>query len=175
MDLGIAGKKAIICAASKGLGKAVQRRWRARGSTSRYAHEQKKRSTKPPKKFAPLGGGSVTAITCDITTDDGRDAVLAACSAPDILVNNAGGPPPGDFRDWERDDWIKPSMPHAHTDIPDQSHVDGMIDRKFGRVVNITSSAVKAPIDILGLSNGARAGLTRIRCWHRTQGQCVTT
>ena len=87
--------------------------------------------------------------------------VLEACNEPDILVNNAGGPPPGDFRNWERDDWIKAVDGNMLTPIfMIKATLDGMVDRKFGRIINITSSAVKAPIDILGLSNGARAGLT---------------
>jgi 3-oxoacyl-[acyl-carrier protein] reductase len=103
----------------------------------------------------------VTAVACDITTEDGRAKVLKACPAPDILVNNAGGPPPGDFRDWDRDVWIKALDANMLTPIfLIKAVVDGMIARKFGRIVNITSSSVKAPIEILGLSNGARAGLT---------------
>ena len=113
------------------------------------------------KELRAIGGGNVTAVACDVTTEEGRAAILSACPSPDILVNNAGGPPPGDFRDWERDDWIKAVDANMLTPIfLIKATVDGMIDRKFGRIVNITSSAVKAPIEILGLSNGARAGLT---------------
>ena len=87
--------------------------------------------------------------------------MLAACPEPDIIVNNAGGPPPGDFRDWNRDDWIKAIDANMLTPIEFiKASVDGMMKRGFGRIVNITSSSVKAPIDILGLSNGARSGLT---------------
>ena len=100
-------------------------------------------------------------VACDITTPEGRAKALAACPAPDILVNNAGGPPPGDFRDWDRDAWIRALDANMLTPIElIRATVDGMIARRFGRIVNITSSAVKAPIDILGLSNGARSGLT---------------
>jgi 3-oxoacyl-[acyl-carrier protein] reductase len=103
----------------------------------------------------------VTVVAGDITTEAGRAAALAACPAPDILVNNAGGPPRGDFREWNRDDWMKAVDGNMITPIlMIKAVVDGMIARKFGRVVNITSSTVKAPIEILGLSNGARAGLT---------------
>ena len=106
-------------------------------------------------------GVTVTTVCADITTADGRAAALAACPDPDILVNNAGGPPPGNFRDWERDDWIAAVDANMLTPIAlIKAVVDGMLARRFGRIVNITSSAVKAPIDILGLSNGARAGLT---------------
>jgi len=106
-------------------------------------------------------GVNVTPVAVDVTTDEGRAALLAACPEPDILINNAGGPPPGDFRDWDRDDWIKAVDGNMLTGIfLIKATVDGMMERKFGRIVNITSSAVKAPIAILGLSNGARAGLT---------------
>ena len=97
----------------------------------------------------------------DITTPEGRAAALAACPQVDILVNNAGGPPPGDFRDWDREAWIKALDANMLTPIElIKATVDPMMQRGFGRVVNITSGAVKAPIDILGLSNGARSGLT---------------
>jgi 3-oxoacyl-[acyl-carrier protein] reductase len=103
----------------------------------------------------------VIAVVGDITTPEGRAAALAACPQVDILVNNAGGPPPGDFRDWNRDDWIKALDANMLTPIElIKTVIDGMTERGFGRIVNITSGAVKAPIDILGLSNGARSGLT---------------
>jgi 3-oxoacyl-[acyl-carrier protein] reductase len=104
---------------------------------------------------------TVTEIVGDITTPAGREAVLKACPEPDILINNAGGPPPGDFRDWSRDDWIAALDANMLTPIElMKATVDGMIARRFGRIINITSSSVKAPIDMLGLSNGARSGLT---------------
>ncbi|MGC1817542.1 MAG: SDR family oxidoreductase, partial [Casimicrobiaceae bacterium] len=100
-------------------------------------------------------------VACDITTGEGRAAALAACPAPDILVNNAGGPPPGDFHDWDRDAWIRALDANMLTPIElIKATIDTMVARSFGRIVNITSSAVKAPIDTLGLSNGARSGLT---------------
>jgi len=103
----------------------------------------------------------VTEVVGDITTPAGREAALKACPDADILINNAGGPPPGDFRDWTRDDWIKALDANMLTPIElIKATVDGMMARKWGRIVNITSAAVKAPIDTLGLSNGARAGLT---------------
>ena len=108
-----------------------------------------------------MTGRPVHHVACDITTPEGRAAALAACPDPDILVNNAGGPPPGDFRDWDRDAWMKAIDANMLTPIElIKATVDGMIARKFGRIVNITSAAVKAPIDVLGLSNGARSGLT---------------
>jgi 3-oxoacyl-[acyl-carrier protein] reductase len=104
---------------------------------------------------------AVTTVAADITTAEGRAAALAACPRPDILVNNAGGPPPGDFRDWTREDWIKAVDANMLTPIEMiKATVDGMIARRFGRIVNITSNSVKAPIEELGLSNAARSGLT---------------
>src|SRR5262249_41976834 len=106
-------------------------------------------------------GVTVTAVAADIATDDGRAAVLAACPDPDILVNNAGGPPPGDFPNWSREDWLAAIDANMLRPIAlIKATVDGMIARRFGRIINITSSAVKAPIERLGLSNGARTGLT---------------
>jgi 3-oxoacyl-[acyl-carrier protein] reductase len=100
-------------------------------------------------------------VAGDITTAEGRAAALAACPQVDILVNNAGGPPPGDFRQWDREAWIKAIDANMLTPIElIKATVDKMAERGFGRVVNITSGAVKAPIDVLGLSNGARTGLT---------------
>jgi 3-oxoacyl-[acyl-carrier protein] reductase len=100
-------------------------------------------------------------VAADIATESGRAAALAACPDPDILVNNAGGPPPGDFRSWSREDWIAALDANMLTPILlMRAVVDGMMARRFGRIVNITSSAVKMPIPNLGLSNGARAGLT---------------
>src|SRR5450830_1468030 len=111
------------------------------------------------RKASP--GVTVTEVVGDITTPAGREAALKACPDPDILVNNAGGPPPGDFRNWTRDDWIKALDANMLTPIElIKATVDGMMARGFGRIINITSAAVKAPIDILGLSNGARSGLT---------------
>ena len=106
-------------------------------------------------------GAKVTPVAGDITTERGRAAALAACPEPDILVNNAGGPPPGDFRNWGRDDWIRALDANMLTPIfLIKAVVDGMCARKFGRIVNITSGSVKSPIPELGMSNGARAGLT---------------
>jgi 3-oxoacyl-[acyl-carrier protein] reductase len=106
-------------------------------------------------------GVSVTAVAADITTPEGRTAVLAACPEPDILVNNAGGPPIGDFRDWDEATWQRAVNDNMITPIMlIRAVVDGMIERRFGRIVNITSRSVKSPLPHLGLSNGARAGLT---------------
>lgn len=161
MDLGINGKTAIVCAASKGLGRACAESLAREGVDVTICARTVETLEATADQIRALGGGAVTAIACDITTEEGRAAVLEACPNPDILVNNAGGPPPGDFRDWQRDDWIKAVDANMLTPIfLIKAVVDGMIGREFGRIVNITSSAVKAPIEILGLSNGARAGLT---------------
>jgi len=161
MDLGLAGKEAIVCAASKGLGKACATSLAREGANVTICARTPETLEATAEEIRALKGGSVTAIACDITTEEGRELVLKACPEPDILINNAGGPPPGDFRDWDRDDWIKAVDANMLTPIfLIKATVDGMMERKFGRIVNITSSAVKAPIDILGLSNGARAGLT---------------
>jgi len=161
MDFGIRGKSALVCASSKGLGKGcalalaaegVNLTLIARGTDALNATAEEIRRTFSVK---------VAAIAADITTPEGRAAALAACPQPDILVNNAGGPPPGDFREWDRAIWVKALDANMLTPIElIKATVDGMMARKFGRIVNITSSAVKAPIDILGLSNGARSGLT---------------
>jgi 3-oxoacyl-[acyl-carrier protein] reductase len=161
MDFGIAGKKALVCAASKGLGKgcamALAREGVAVVITARGAEALEATAA----EIRAATGVAVTAVACDITTPEGRAAALAACPSPDILVNNAGGPPPGDFRDWDRAQWIKALDANMLTPIElIKATVDDMIARRFGRIVNITSGAVKAPIDFLGLSNGARAGLT---------------
>ena len=162
MDLGIKGRRAIVCASSKGLGRACAMALANEGVhvtvTARGA-EALKKTADEIRKAHP--GVTVTEIAGDITTPAGREAVLKACPDPDILVNNAGGPPPGDFRNWTRDDWIKAIDANMLTPIElIRATVDGMMARKFGRIVNITSAAVKSPIEVLGLSNGARAGLT---------------
>ena len=161
MDLGLAGKKAIVCAASKGLGKGCASSLANNGVDVTICARTTETLEAAAEEIRALGGGAVTTVACDITTEEGRAAVLDVCPSPDILVNNAGGPPPGDFRDWNREVWIAAVDANMLTPIfLIKATVDGMIERKFGRVVNITSSSVKAPIEVLGLSNGARAGLT---------------
>lgn len=160
MDLGIKGRTAIVCAASKGLGRACATSLAREGvdlTICARGSEALEQTAEELRKF----GVKVTTVAGDITTPEGRASVLAACPKPDILVNNAGGPPPGDFRNWSREDWIKALDSNMLTPIElIKATVDHMIERKFGRVVNITSSAVKAPLQVLGLSNGARSGLT---------------
>jgi 3-oxoacyl-[acyl-carrier protein] reductase len=161
MDLGINGKKAIVCAASKGLGKACAMSLAREGVELVITARTEETLEATAAEIRAATGAKVTAVAGDITTEAGRAAALAACPEPDILVNNAGGPPRGDFRDWTRDDWIKAVDGNMLTPIfLIKAVVDGMIARKFGRIVNITSASVKSPIPELGMSNGARAGLT---------------
>jgi len=161
MDLGIRGRTALVCAASKGLGKGcavslaregVNLVITARGREALEATAEDLRKSFQVK---------ISTVAGDITTAEGREAALEACPSPDILVNNAGGPLPGDFRDWDRETWVKALDANMLAPILlIRAVVDGMIARKFGRIVNITSGAVKSPIPELGLSNGARTGLT---------------
>jgi len=161
MDLGLQGKTALVCASSKGLGRACAMSLAREGVAVTIVARTSGPLEATAEEIRAASGAEVNTVAVDITTDAGRGAALGACPNPDILINNAGGPPTGDFRDWTRDDWIKALDANMLTAIElIKATVDGMIERRFGRIVNITSSAVKAPIDILGLSNGARAGLT---------------
>ena len=161
MDLGIRGRQALVCGASKGLGRGCAEALAAEGVHVTLVARTADILDAAAADIRRQSGVTVTAVACDITTAEGRVKALAACPHPDILVNNAGGPPPGDFRDWSRDDWIAALDANMLTPIElIKATVDGMIARRFGRIINITSSSVKAPIDILGLSNGARSGLT---------------
>jgi 3-oxoacyl-[acyl-carrier protein] reductase len=161
MELGIKGRKALVCAASKGLGRACAMSLAREGVDVTILARGQEALEKTAEDIRKASGVKVTAIVADITTEAGRAAALAACPQPDILVNNAGGPPPGDFRNWSREDWIKAVDANMLTPIElIKATVDGMIARKFGRIVNITSNSVKAPIEELGLSNAARSGLT---------------
>ncbi len=161
MDLGIRGKRGLVCASSKGLGKGcaealaeagVDLVLNARGAEALEATADAIRAKH---------GVNVTAVAADITSEEGRAKVLEAAGDLDILVNNAGGPPPGMWSDWEREDFIKALDANMLTPIALMKAVlPGMMERGWGRVVNITSQSVKSPIPVLGLSNSARAGLT---------------
>jgi 3-oxoacyl-[acyl-carrier protein] reductase len=162
MDFGIQGKWALVCAASKGLGKGCAKALVGEGVnvviTARGA-EALEATAAELRKLNPAA--QVVAVAGDIKTAAGRASALAAAPQVDILVNNAGGPPPGDFRDWDREAWLKALEANMITPIElIRATVDAMAERGYGRVVNITSSSVKAPIDFQGLSNGARSGLT---------------
>jgi 3-oxoacyl-[acyl-carrier protein] reductase len=161
MDLGIRGRTALVCAASKGLGKGCAGALAREGVDVVVVARGKDALEATAAELRARHGVTVTAVAADVTTDAGRAAVLAACPNPDILVNNAGGPPPGDFRDWDRDAWVRALEANMISPILlIRAVVDGMIARRFGRIVNITSGAVKSPLPELGLSNGARTGLT---------------
>jgi 3-oxoacyl-[acyl-carrier protein] reductase len=161
MDLGLQGKKAIVCAASKGLGRACAVALAKEGVELVITARTASALEQTAAEIRQLTGAKVVAVAGDITSEAGRAAALAACPAPDILVNNNGGPPRGDFREWDRGMWIAAVDANMLTPIfLIKSVIDGMIDRKFGRIVNITSASVVSPIPELGMSNGARAGLT---------------
>ena len=163
MDLGIAGKTALVCGASKGLGRGCAQALAHEGvHVTLVARTEETLAATVAELQAAVGPAvRVSMVAADITTSEGRTRALAACPRPDILVNNAGGPPPGDFRDWQRDDWIAAIDANMLTPIElIKATVDGMMERGFGRIINITSAAVKAPYPSLGLSNGARSGLT---------------
>ncbi|RTL71167.1 MAG: SDR family oxidoreductase [Hyphomicrobiales bacterium] len=160
MDLGIRGKKAIVCAASKGLGKGCAEALAREGVDLTICARGADALNATAKELQALGV-KVTAVACDVTTPEGRAALLAACPAPDILVNNAGGPPPGDFKNFSLDDWRQAVEGNMISPIAlIQATVYGMMERGFGRIVNITSASIKNPIPSLELSNGARLGLT---------------
>ncbi|EPC00609.1 3-oxoacyl-ACP reductase [Litchfieldella anticariensis FP35 = DSM 16096] len=162
MELGIAGRWAVVCAASKGLGKGCARALAMEGVNLVINARSKEALDATAQELRELDADiEVHAVAGDIGSEAVRTAVLSACPRVDILINNNGGPPPGDFRDWSRNDWHAAVEANMITPIElIKATVDRMAVNGFGRVVNITSGAVKAPIDILGLSNGARSGLT---------------
>ncbi len=161
MDLGISGRWALVCASSKGLGLGCAVSLAQEGVNLVMNARSADVLEQAASKIRRDTGVEVRTVAVDITTREGRDQVLAACPQVDILINNAGGPPPGDFRNWNRDDWVKALDANMLTPIElIKATIDTMIARRFGRIVNITSSSVKAPIEVLGLSNGARSGLT---------------
>mgnify|MGYP001568687147 CR=1 FL=1 len=161
MDLGIKGKKALVCAASKGLGRACATHLAREGAIVTITGRDMQALEAAASEIKSETGAVVKIAAGDISTVLGRAEALKACPQPDILVNNNGGPPPGSFRNLTRDDWIKAIDANMIAPIEMiRATVDGMIERKFGRIVNNTSSSVKSPTKTLDLSNGARAGLT---------------
>ena len=161
MDLGIRGKRGLVCAASKGLGRACAEALAEAGVDLVINSRTEADITRTAHEIADRHGVSVTPVAADITTDEGRAHVLAAIGQADILVTNAGGPPPGNWTDWSRDDFIRAIDANMLSAIAlMQALVPGMMERGWGRVVNITSAAVRSPIPVLGLSNTARTGLT---------------
>lgn len=161
MDLGIAERRALVCASSKGLGKGCAMALAREGVHVTLNGRTRETLDAALAEVRAVARGEVNAVCCDITTAEGRAQALSACAEPDILVNNAGGPPPGDFHDWGREEWLAALEANMLTPLElIRAVVDGMGERGFGRIINITSSSVKAPIATLGLSNGARTGLT---------------
>ena len=161
MDLGIKGKSAIVCAASKGLGRGCAEALAEAGVDLVINARSEAPLQQAAEEISARFGVKVVAVAADITTEEGRAKVLAANPTPDILVNNAGGPPPGMWHEWERDDFIKALDANMLAPIAMmKALLPGMMDRGWGRIVNITSQSVKSPIAVLGLSNAARAGLT---------------
>lgn len=161
LDLGIAGRKAIVCGSSKGLGRACAAALADAGVEIVVNGRDRERLEHTAAEIAQASGHKVHAVVADVRQAAGRETLLAACPEPDILINNAGGPPPGDFREWTEERWTEAVSTNMLAPIMlIKATIDAMTRKKWGRVVNITSSAVKAPLPTLGLSNGARSGLT---------------
>jgi 3-oxoacyl-[acyl-carrier protein] reductase len=161
MDLGISGKKALVCGASAGLGYACAQALAAEGVQVLIVARTEGPLQEAAVRLNALGGGQVQALAADVTTAEGRARIFAEHPDFDIVVTNAGGPPPGDFRQWDQSTWVRALEANMLAPIEIiKATVDGMMARGFGRIVNITSSAVKSPVDGLGLSTGARSGLT---------------
>lgn len=163
MDLGIAGRRAIVCASSKGLGRGCAEALAREGAdvVINGRHEAEVMAT--AEAIRKQSRVMVTPVVADVATAEGRVALLKACPEPDILINNAGGPPPGDFRDLDEEKWLKGLVPNLVAPIMlIKATIDGMAKRGFGRIVNITSRSVKTPLYHLPLSNAARAGLTGV-------------
>jgi 3-oxoacyl-[acyl-carrier protein] reductase len=160
MDLGIEGKQAIVCASSKGLGKACALALAREGVHLTINARNVESLEAAAAEIRAASGVGVQAVAGDIALEETRNALVAACPEPDILVNNNGGPLPGRLQDWNRDVWIAALDANMLAPIlMIRAVIDGMIERRFGRIVNITSAMVKAPLAPMGLSAGARTGL----------------
>ncbi len=161
MDLGIAGRSALVCASSKGLGRACAHALAREGALVTMVARGGEALELAAAQIRAATGASVRTVVADVASEAGRRAILEVCPAPDILITNGGGPKTGDFRDWSREDWIAALDANMLAPIAlMRATVDAMMARRFGRIVNITSAAVKAPLANLGLSSGARGGLT---------------
>jgi 3-oxoacyl-[acyl-carrier protein] reductase len=161
MDLGIAGRRAIVCASSKGLGRGCAEALAREGVDVVINGRNEAEVMATADAIRKASRVNVTPVVADVTTEQGREALLKACPEPDILINNAGGPPPGDFRALDEQTWLKGLVPNLVAPVLlIKATVDGMAARRFGRIVNITSRSVKTPLYHLPLSNAARAGLT---------------
>ena len=163
MDLGLHGRQAIVCASSKGLGKACAESLAREGCDVFINAREEATLNATAEELRSLGGGQVTPVVADINTESGRATLLAACPEPDILVNNNAGPPPGEFANWQQNDWQ--AALEANLLAPTfmiQGVIEGMKARRYGRIVNITSAMVKSPHPAMGLSTAARSGLTAL-------------
>jgi 3-oxoacyl-[acyl-carrier protein] reductase len=161
MELTIAGKTALVCASSRGLGKGCAMALAQEGVNLVINGVTPATLERTAAEIRAATGVTVTPVVADVATAEGRAQLLAACPQPDILINNAGGPPGGDFRQFSREDWLNAIDANMLAPIElMKATLDGMIERRFGRIINITSISVKAPFSYLGLSNGARSGLT---------------
>jgi 3-oxoacyl-[acyl-carrier protein] reductase len=161
IDFGIADRTAIVCGSSKGLGRACARALAQAGAEVVLNGRSQASLTEAADELSQISGRRVRAVVADVSTAQGREDLLAACQQPDILINNAAGPPPGNFEEWDEAAWLSALRANMVAPILMAKAVLGpMRARKWGRIINITSSAVKAPLPLLGLSNGARSGLT---------------
>lgn len=161
MDLGLSGRKAIICASSRGLGKACATALAREGVDIVINGRSAENLDIAAAEIRALGAGAVKTVLADINTAEGRATLVAACPDADILVNNNDGPPPGSFQQWEEADWLRALESNLLAPVfMIKALVEGMKERRFGRIVNITSAMVKAPRSVMGLSTTARSGLT---------------
>jgi len=155
-DMGIAGKTAIVCGSSEGLGKACAISLAKCGVTVTINGRDPDKLKATAKEIEAASGGKVIQAPADVTTDEGRASILKKCPSPDILVNNSGGPPPGDFRTWDEEVWLKALRGNMlYAIFMTNAVIDGMIERRWGRVITITSQAVKQPMPLIGLSTSA--------------------
>ena len=163
MDLGIRGRRAIVCASSRGLGRACAEALAREGVHVTLNGRDSAALKKAADEIAAAHGTEVECVSGDISHAETQQALIDACSKPDILVNNNGGPPPGRFADWDRDAWIAALDANMLAPLAMiRAVLDGMVERRFGRIVNITSAMVKTPLSPMGLSTGARTGLTSV-------------
>lgn len=161
IDLGIAGRVALVCGSSGGLGNACAVALAESGAHVFLNGRSEEALKRAASELRERTGAQVEAVVGDVTRPEGQQRILKACPHPDILVNNAEGPPTGNFREWSRETWLDAVESNMVAPILlIKSVLDKMIERQWGRIINITSSAVKAPLPLLGLSNGARSGLT---------------
>lgn len=160
LDLGIAGRQAIVCGSSSGLGLECARALARAGVNVVIVARTETTLQAAAEEVSREADVIVRAISADLGTEAGRQALLTACPAPDILVTNSGGPPAGDFRDWDEQTWLTALRNNMVSPIQlIRGTIDGMIERRWGRIINITSYSAKLPLPLLGLSNGARSGL----------------